>query len=65
MNKNSQQQDSPPEYIVVEGPIGVGKTSLAARLAREFAAEMLFEQPKENPFLEKFYQSREKYAPWL
>jgi deoxyadenosine/deoxycytidine kinase len=51
-----------PEYIVVEGPIGVGKTSLAARLAKEFSAETLFEQPKENPFLEKFYQSRDKYA---
>lgn len=62
MKSNSQQQETPPEYIVVEGPIGVGKTSLATRLAREFTAEMLFEQPKENPFLEKFYQSREKYA---
>ena len=51
-----------PEYIVVEGPIGVGKTSLASRLASEFGAETLFEQPQENPFLERFYQSREKYA---
>ena len=51
-----------PEYIVVEGPIGVGKTSLARRLAQEFGAETLFEQPADNPFLHKFYQSREKYA---
>jgi deoxyadenosine/deoxycytidine kinase len=62
MNSTAQMQGSPPEYIVVEGPIGVGKTSLATRLAGEFSAEMLFEQPKDNPFLEKFYQSREKYA---
>jgi deoxyguanosine kinase len=51
-----------PEYIVVEGPMGVGKTSLASRLARHFEAEELFEQPEDNPFLERFYQSREKYA---
>jgi deoxyadenosine/deoxycytidine kinase len=55
-------EDALPEYIVVEGPIGVGKTSLALRLAREFSADTLFEQPADNPFLEKFYQSREKYA---
>jgi deoxyguanosine kinase len=51
-----------PEYIVVEGPIGVGKTSLARRLADAFGAEPLLEQPDENPFLERFYQSREHYA---
>lgn len=51
-----------PEYIVVEGPMGVGKTSLATRLAQRFNADTLFEQPQENPFLERFYQSREKYA---
>jgi len=51
-----------PEYLVVEGPIGVGKTSLANRLARDFEADVLFEQPGDNPFLERFYQSREKYA---
>ncbi len=51
-----------PEYIVVEGPMGVGKSSLAARLAQVFDADILFEQPQENPFLERFYQSREKYA---
>jgi deoxyadenosine/deoxycytidine kinase len=53
---------SMPEYIVVEGPMGVGKTSLASRLARHFDADELFELPTENPFLERFYQSREKYA---
>lgn len=51
-----------PEYIVVEGPMGVGKSSLATRLAQYFDADILFEQPQENPFLDRFYQSREKFA---
>ena len=40
-----------PGYIVVEGPIGVGKTSLAQRLADAFDARPLLERPEENPFL--------------
>ncbi len=55
-------QGTVPEYIVVEGPMGVGKSSLAKRLAEQFNADILFEQPEENPFLERFYRSREKYA---
>jgi len=55
-------QGKVPEYIVVEGPMGVGKSSLARRLAKQFNADKLFEQPEENPFLERFYRSREKYA---
>ena len=50
------------KYIVVEGPIGVGKTSLAKILANEFQARMIFERIEDNPFLPKFYQSRETYA---
>ncbi len=42
-------------YIVVEGPIGVGKTHLVKRLAESFSGTTLFEQPEENPFLEKIY----------
>ena len=49
-------------YIVVEGPIGVGKTSLARRLANALSAQMLLELPQENPFLEKFYRDAARYA---
>jgi len=45
-----------PGYIVVEGPIGVGKTSLAKRLAKSFETDLLLEGADENPFLERFYQ---------
>ncbi|MDZ4263733.1 MAG: deoxynucleoside kinase [Pseudomonadota bacterium] len=45
-----------PGYIVVEGPIGVGKTSLARRLAQSFGSELLLEEVDENPFLERFYK---------
>jgi len=46
----------PPDYIVVEGPIGVGKTSLARRLAESFETDLLLEGADENPFLERFYR---------
>lgn len=46
-----------PRFIVVEGPIGVGKTSLALRLAESFGGEVLLEQIEANPFLERFYRS--------
>ncbi len=49
-------------YIAVEGPIGVGKTSLATRLARLLDAETLLEQPEANPFLPRFYEDRRRYA---
>ena len=45
-----------PGYIVVEGPIGVGKTSLARRLAQTFETDLVLEGSDENPFLERFYQ---------
>jgi deoxyadenosine/deoxycytidine kinase len=44
-------------YIVIEGPIGVGKTSLAKRLAGTLDAEMVLEQDAQNPFLERFYKN--------
>ena len=49
-------------YIAVEGPIGVGKTSLARRLAARLSADVLLEQPAENPFLARFYQDMARYA---
>ena len=49
-------------YIVVEGPIGVGKTSLAQRLAGHLNSALLLEKPAENPFLEKFYSDISWYA---
>ena len=44
-------------YVVVEGPIGVGKTTLATRLAASLGGEALLEAPEENPFLPRFYES--------
>ena len=49
-------------YIVIEGPIGVGKTSLTQRLAERTGARMLLEKPQDNPFLERFYQDAARYA---
>lgn len=53
-----QPERTSPRYIVIEGPIGVGKTSLARRLAESFASELLLEGADENPFLERFYRNR-------
>lgn len=49
-------------YIVVEGPIGAGKSSLARRLAERLPAHSLFEQPEQNTFLTRFYQNMERWA---
>jgi deoxyadenosine/deoxycytidine kinase len=49
-------------YVVVEGPIGVGKTSLARRLATEIDSELLLEDPGSNPFLPQFYESPDRHA---
>ncbi|MEO8063223.1 MAG: deoxynucleoside kinase [Pseudomonadota bacterium] len=50
--------DGPAQrYIVIEGPIGVGKTSLARRLAESLEAELVLEQDAQNPFLERFYKN--------
>ncbi len=53
---------TPPGYIAVEGPIGVGKTTLARRLADTFNHEILLEDAEENPFLERFYRNRQEAA---
>jgi deoxyadenosine/deoxycytidine kinase len=44
-------------YVVIEGPIGVGKTSLARRLAAVRGADLVLERAEENPFLERFYKN--------
>lgn len=49
-------------HIVVEGPVGVGKTSLARLMGDHLDAELLLEQPEANPFLPRFYQNQERYA---
>lgn len=49
-------------YIAIEGPIGVGKTSLTEMLAKEFSGRMLTEEVDSNPFLAKFYEDTRKYA---
>ncbi len=49
--------DIPHQFIVIEGPIGVGKTSLARRLCASLEAEPVLEQAAENPFLERFYRN--------
>ncbi len=49
-------------YIVIEGPVGVGKTILTSLLAKEFNGRAILEKPEENPFLRQFYQDRKKYA---
>ncbi len=54
---NSNDLKRSPRFIVVEGPIGVGKTSLARRLAASLSGEVILEQVDENPFLERFYRS--------
>ncbi|MEM7690813.1 MAG: deoxynucleoside kinase [Pseudomonadota bacterium] len=51
-----------PGYIAVEGPVGVGKTTLARRLAASFNHEILLEDADENPFLERFYRNRKEAA---
>ncbi len=49
-------------FIVIEGPIGVGKTTLCRRLARTLDAELLLEQAQDNPFLPKFYEDPQSAA---
>jgi len=54
--------DNKPGFIVVEGPVGVGKTTLAKRLAESFATDLLLEGADENPFLNGFYENKKNVA---
>jgi len=49
-------------YIVVEGPIGVGKTTLARAISEASGASLMLEDPEANPFLPRFYENAERYA---
>jgi deoxyguanosine kinase len=49
-------------HIVVEGPIGAGKTSLARKLAERYGTDLVLEQPDDNPFLERFYRDSRRWA---
>ena len=53
---------TPPPFIAIEGPIGVGKTTLAKKLASSFNYQTLLEEAGDNPFLEKFYQNDKQAA---
>lgn len=51
-----------PSFVAVEGPIGVGKTTLTKRLATTFNYDTLLEEAEKNPFLERFYEDRARHA---
>ena len=62
MSSSLQDQKQAPRFIAVEGPIGVGKTSLTKRLAETFNYELLLENAEENPFLDRFYKNPRQHA---
>lgn len=51
-----------PKYIAIEGVIGAGKTALSKKLAEKLSAKLVLEEFEANPFLEKFYDDRKRYA---
>ncbi len=61
-HESSKGRQDAPRFIAVEGPIGVGKTSLAKKLADSLSAEPVLEEVFENPFLERFYQDGQAAA---
>lgn len=50
------------QHIVIEGPIGVGKSSLSKKVVDTFGGRLFLEKPADNPFLERFYQAPERYG---
>ena len=62
MSISLQDLKQAPRFIAVEGPIGVGKTTLTKRLAETFNYELLLENAEENPFLDRFYQNPRQHA---
>ena len=61
-HESTKGRQDAPRFIAVEGPIGVGKTSLAKKLADSLSAEPVLEEVFENPFLERFYQDGQSAA---
>ena len=61
MNRMALSSDK-PRYVVIEGPVGAGKAGLAGRLAKSFNGELILENPRENPFLSRFYQNHRQAA---
>lgn len=61
-DSTSHRLTDPPRFIVVEGPIGVGKTTLTKKLAHTFGYDTLLEAAEQNPFLERFYQNNRQWA---
>lgn len=55
-SNESKSELGPPGFIVIEGPIGVGKTTLANKLSTSFGSSLLLEAANENPFMQKFYE---------
>ena len=51
-----------PHFVAIDGPIGVGKTTLARRLCRDLQGELVLEGPAENPFLQRFYAQPKEFA---
>ena len=59
---NNVSEHNLPGFIAIEGPLGIGKTTLTKRLAGTFNVETLLEDPLDNPFLERFYRDRKQNA---
>lgn len=60
--ESNRSQTAAPQLVVVEGPIGVGKTTLAKKLADAFNHQIVLEQAEQNPFLERFYRNARQSA---